>query len=447
MSAATTRTKRKTKRPVAERGIEQMSLFSLLETALVTPPPSPPIQPTPTEATLSRHTAAPQLGGYLFQIQRALMRLFDLAEGQTLGIEIIDDLHITQDGTLVEAGQVKLHTGATVPALSDGSADLWKTLGIWARAIASGEIPLDPLRQLVLITNAPVAPDSIGAMIIAGASAEDVVAALLAIRRPRGATLAADFEAVHNLASDKRLAMVDRLRILADVPDLANSTEALRRKLARLGFHEQSLDKAVEEFCGWMWRKVTDRLTSGGGALITEAEFQSAWRDIRDHLPGAALPARFAGVMPDEAALVGQADAIYVRQLGLVNASDAARLRSMQNYFRAGNERNTWVAQGEILPDRLTAYDRELVERWRPKFDNMRDDLAGSADIDALQRAGLAHFREIEDLAIPIQDGWYHRYLTSGTFHLLANALQVGWHPQYVARLQGAASPGGGTGG
>src|SRR5437660_1379389 len=87
------------------------------------------------------NTAPAQLAGYIYQVQRAALRLFELQEGETLGIEVLDDIHVERAGAATELLQVK-HQSATSAikdqTLTDHSIHLWKTLGIWADLIRTG---------------------------------------------------------------------------------------------------------------------------------------------------------------------------------------------------------------------------------------------------------------------------------------------------------------------
>jgi hypothetical protein len=411
-------------------GAEQLSLFMM--------PVDERQAASPKSAlTLGQHTAAPQLAGYLFQVQTAMMRLFDLGEGEALGIEIVDDWHVEAGGTPTELAQVKHHVGARSASLSDGSVDLWKTLGIWAGAIGRGELEPTVVRRFLLITNAELPAGSVVEKLAHGAAPDEIIDLLLAVPRSTDLKVGPYFDAFHGLEPEKRRAFVERLEIAASGPSLADSNEVLRRMLARRGFHPHSADTAVDRFCGWVWGKLTTRLTAASGLIIREDEFHAAWRAIRDELTGAALPARFLSADSiDEAALVGQDTATYMRQLDLIGASDNVKRRSLSTYFRASSERNTWIDRGEIVPDHLRRYDDELIDRWRQRFDNMCDDMLTCTDETELRRAGLLHFRAIEEFNVPVQPDWLHQYLTRGSYHILADSLKVGWHPLYHARLK-----------
>lgn len=127
---------------------------------------------------LSQHTAVPAISGYMYQLQLACLRLFDVGEGEQLGIEVLDDIHVERDGTPLELSQAKYHRQRS--NLTSRSEEFWKTLGIWARAIGEGSLDLATTRCLVLMTRAGVTRGSIPGMIALGASSPVVIDAFKA---------------------------------------------------------------------------------------------------------------------------------------------------------------------------------------------------------------------------------------------------------------------------
>lgn len=393
-------------------------------------------------AVLGQHTAAPQFAGYLYQVQLTILRLFDLEEGTAIGVEILDDLHVERDGEPVELGQSKHHQGGRPASLADGSPDLWKTIGTWAAAISCGDLRLDTIERLLLITTAAAPAGSIAALIASGGPLDEIVARLRAFPRPVGERLGRAHDAVFALTDEQLRNLVARLAIHADQPHLAETPGQVRELLRRAGFHPRTLDDAAQEISGWAWEAIVARLGTPGGVLLGEDEFRAALRYIRDGLVEGVLPARFVSATVDEAEFLGQQSATYLRQLALIGATNPVKRRAVLNHFRANSERTRWVERLEILPERLREFDRELVERWEPAFEAICDGLTGEDDELALQRRGLEHFRSIEQTEVPIDPRWIHRYLTVGSYHRLADCLRVGWHPHFHDRLAGAPGAG-----
>lgn len=393
----------------------------------------------PAPNALERATAAAQFAGFVYQFHRAVDALFDLKEGEALGFEVLDDYHVEEEKEPRSLTQVKLHHNAAV--LTDGAADLWKTLGTWARAVADGSLNLSTIQRVCLLTTAVLPEGSVAAAVAEGQPAEEIVKRLLAVPRSHSETLGRDFDAVHALDPDDLLCLVERLSIEGSAAPLGDAHEMLQRRLRAARFHAGTLTDARAALVGWAEGLVVSALAERRGPVITEAAFHLALTNIRDRFTQEALPARHVNAELSEAEYAGQAGSVFVRQLNLVAAGPETVRRAIRDYLRAVKERTTWIDRSEILPDRLGAYDRDLVERWEPMHEQCCEECR-DADNDGLCAAGLRHYRAISLLDFPIDHRWRYRYLTTGSYHSLANMRHVGWHPKYKELLGGASGSG-----
>lgn len=94
-----------------------------------------------TEKTFMEESTAPGTGAaFDYQFYYFLYRLLNMKKGQSIGLEIRDDVHSELDNDVQLLFQVK-HTIQTkadgLPiALAELDSDLWKTLYNWARVIS-----------------------------------------------------------------------------------------------------------------------------------------------------------------------------------------------------------------------------------------------------------------------------------------------------------------------
>ena len=87
-------------------------------------------------STISKHTAASSLAGYLFQCRLALLLGLQMAKRKTNGhisIEKFDDIAFHDQDLSLSLLQAK-HT-VTPRSLTDSSEDWWKTLHIWVNLL------------------------------------------------------------------------------------------------------------------------------------------------------------------------------------------------------------------------------------------------------------------------------------------------------------------------
>jgi ABC-3C protein len=390
-----------------------------------------------TTSVLARHTARPQFGGYAYQVQQALLQLFRLAEGYSIGIEVLDDIHVERRSATSALVQVKNNERGT-RKLGDRSEELWKTIGIWAEAIGDGSLDLSTIDRLILITRAKTVPGSFPSMIVAKKPINEVMAKLRTLAPPTAKDARSGYDLVLNLAEDQIEALLSRLEIFSSQPSMRELHDIARAYLRKLGFPEHSFDAAIREFYGWLWEQVLLTIEEPGGILIREGAFYEATVAIRDNYSAERLPLRYAEVEESDIShveLSGQGNAIYIRQLEMIGAPETMKRQAVLAYFRAASERADWVSQGNVLPSDLRRFDTELVERWQPKFSLMCCQITKRASARALRDKGLRHYVEIQSECIPVRGQSVPIYLTRGSYHLLADVRKVGWHARFAEML------------
>jgi hypothetical protein len=89
-----------------------------------------------------------------------------------------------------------------------------------------------------------------------------------------------------------------------------------------------------------------------------------------------------------------------------------------------------------LLDSDLADYEKKLIDEWERLFEIMREDLGGAAADEDKQTRGRALFNALDTQThIPIRPRVVERYIMRGSYHILANSLRVGWHPDFENRL------------
>ena len=119
----------------------------------------------------------------------------------------------------------------------------------------------------------------------------------------------------------------------------------------------------------------------------------------------------------------------FVKQLYLVTEDDALVETSIRDYIRCNIEKMRLSKEGNITDADWEAFQQALQSRWakiRSRVIRMR---TGIAERDV----GFEIFTETtEDHREKLAGTDTEQvYLTSGTYHRLADLLCVGWHPRY----------------
>jgi hypothetical protein len=391
---------------------------------------------------LTSFSAAPSAAGYLYQARLALalcLKHVNASAGIEIGIERLDDVSFETDGTAVELLQAKHHIDR-VASLSDRSADLWKTLRIWSEAAAAD--PTMPARTRFALVTTGSAPEESAASMLRPASAYSAdggrdpksAAALLTSIAEAGGNQ--DLKAAHAafLALNPRMraSLLSSVEILDNQPLLIDLGEVIESDLRLIAPRGQAA-VARERLEGWWWPRVCKALIQKPSEAISILEVEAKLDDIRDGLKRGALVADHEHMDPPAEEIADYEGRLFIRQLKAVGVGGNRVEYAKRDYYRAFTQRSKWVREHLVFDGEIAKYEVTLIEEWQPRFQQMQDKLAAGEPSPAAQRAGgqdIYSWVEAE-ARFPFRSVT-HRFLTVGSYHMLANDMRVGWHPDYV---------------
>jgi hypothetical protein len=120
-----------------------------------------------------------------------------------------------------------------------------------------------------------------------------------------------------------------------------------------------------------------------------------------------------------------------VRQLDLVDWSEDSLFTAISQYLNTKVNIIQYGRRGYVNRKSLREFEQTIRTLW----ENLRDevDLTGPPDLvkrgKLLALRCLRERRKIEGFELPDD-------FTPGSFHLLADALEIGWHKQYLELLK-----------
>lgn len=393
-------------------------------------------------ATLSTNfSAAPSAAGYLYQARLALalcLKYVNVDAGVEVGIERLDDVSFETNGTALELLQAKHHIDR-VASLTDKSVDLWKTLRVWSEAAAKD--PTLPARtRLALVTTGSAPNDSAAAMLRPAAAysvgkARDPKAAavLLGAVAEAGGNqeLKAAYAAFLTLGPTMRVSLLSSIEILDNQPLVTDLGEAIEKDLRMLAPRGQAAI-ARERLEGWWWPRVCKALMANPAESISVLEVEAKLDDIRDGLKRDALVADQEHVDPTTDEIADYEGRRFVRQLKVIGVGGNRIEYAKRDYYRAFTQRSKWVREHLVFDGEIAKYELTLIEEWQPRFQQMRDKIGDREKTDeGCRQAGQELYSWVEaDARFPFRTV-SQRFLTVGSYHILANDLRVGWHPDY----------------
>ncbi|MEV5776843.1 ABC-three component system protein [Streptomyces antimycoticus] len=385
--------------------------------------------------------------GYLYQFAKALQLCIEQWVGGlewSVAVEAADDIE-KHAGALTELLQLKQRADGT--RLTDSAPDLWKTLRIWCEAVTTGRINLAET-NLLLMTTAELPPGSAGYHLQPKSSGHrDEGKALSLLRAAREASssdkLQKAFAAFDGLEADGAVghsALLTRIDVIGDAPRIDEVRETMLGHAALAVGH--TLAKPfLTRLEGWFYDRVIEQMRTPGGAPITGEEFDQTFSDLRHQFGPNNLP-----IDPDIADLdpepAQSADKMFVRQLDLIGVKSERIGLAVRDYVRAFNQRSRWSEEKLLHVGELGRYERKLVEEWQARFADMREDLGDEATEEEMKREAKLIYRWVDrEARAQIRTGLEEVFIPKGSYHMLADELRVGWHPDFTARLIALLEP------
>lgn len=391
-----------------------------------------------SSSSASPFSAAGPALGYLAQVDYALLAALERMDEEddfTVSIETLDDIvfHDAQSDDATAKWQSK-HTIDQTRSLSDASTDLWKTLANW---IAE---PGDAATRLVLLAVASAGPTA--AVLRVGAERDVASAQQRLERTARTSTSESNagyYAAFLALTAEERRALLDRVEIFDGVLPIAEAQPLLERAV-RKSVKPQRRAALVDRLRGWWHKRAIahlDAVARGVPDRIGAAELESELLEIADALRDENLPIDVLDMAEPTEHEVSENDRIFVAQLRLVALGSERLRKCIYDHNRAFAQRSRWQRDRLLEVGELSRYDRELKEAWERYFLPVGDDDDPGADEDTHCRRARERFAELDrsnlaPIRRDVREGWVAR----GSLHVIADRLEIGWHPQWVAHLR-----------
>ncbi|MFQ6753525.1 ABC-three component system protein [Cereibacter sphaeroides] len=386
----------------------------------------------------SVHGAAQSAAGYLYQARLALAECLRYAYSEStieIAIERLDDVSFEKNGAPLELLQTKHHL-KKAGDLSDGSVDLWKTLRVWAHAI-SGDPSLPGRTRFVLVTTAKAPEGSAAAHLRpegSGLTARDPAVATRLLMAASEASsnfgLQKSIEAFKGLSPAIRYELVAAIEVLdraALISDIGVTIEERLRMMAPRG----KAALAREQLEGWWWPRICAALQADTPGTISVLEVEQKLDDIRDGLKRDSLPLDLEHVEPSPAELASFDEMRFVKQLQSIGIGGVRLEYAKRDFYRASVQRSRWVRESLLFDDEVGRFEHRLIEEWQPRFAQMCDALTDWCDTAALHTSGQKLYGWVEaEARFPIRSQTV-RFLTVGSYQILADDLRVGWHRDF----------------
>lgn len=382
-------------------------------------------------SSLKTHTASGQALGYFFQLERALSWLAKSDYGSIIGIETEDDVvvKLSNGGSIYE--QDKNSTSKNSP-FRINSSDFWKTLLIWLKALENHEIDQSAPISFYLVTNKIVTDELIIELhnAIDKQSVIEVVNQLrkTAVNTPDGISKFVDSVLQYN--DDQLAFLIKRISLIDGSKsfDRSKIKSDLQLPVEDSDYYITHLLGFILETCINAWRNLKP-------ALIYRDDFVRLKNKlIQDHLNDTfnEESIKIADIaISNEKEINNQ----YIKQLQLINLKDSKIIEAIEDYLKGSKTRTVMATKGYIWEEAFNNAHKELIKRWESIY-NQTKRLQGPYKWTD-EEVGQDVLDKTLEYKVQINGYPTRTYsLTRGSYHLLANDLSVGWHPDYETLLK-----------
>ncbi|BCE02105.1 ABC-three component system protein [Marinicellulosiphila megalodicopiae] len=378
--------------------------------------------------------ASASMLGYLYQIRYGLLlslkKLAEVADPEliNMSIELLDDVSFDKEGVPEDLLQTKFHSKPG--NLTNSSPDIWKTIRVWVEAINTGKIELGKV-VLTLVTTEALPKKSIAIQLGMGneRDIESALKTMLEISEGENKTNAKGYQAFKTLSKVQKKAFLNSIYMIGASDDLLRIREKMK-PIARQSVPNNAADAFINHIEGQWFAWCIDLLSQTPTGVINLGNLQDLIDLIRPQYLSTNLPAEFTDALPDIIDVDGDLR-VFIQQLRLFKASKNMLELAIKNYYRAFEQRNKWSKDGLLNPGELGSFDQKLEDNWKEKQSFLElFEIIGTEQEKLVYSAKLYQSCQVDGIE-PIRPEFIEGYLSKGSYHILADNLKIGWHPEY----------------
>lgn len=379
--------------------------------------------------------------GYLYQARYALflslqkIREVNDPDECFVSIEKLDDIAFETGGNPADILQTKYH--GSEGNLTDRSADLWKTIRVWAEGITKGG--LDPATTNFTLITTQSAPDTGLVATLLPTSSRDIKAVRtqldgIAAETSNAANLSA-YAAYNALLDWQKDQLIGSIYILCRSVSIQDVATLIKKEL-RTTAERKHIDAFCTRLEGEWFKRFISAMSSSDEKEVCLGEVVAIIDDLRSQFSLTNLTADYADAEPEDIDVDGD-DRNFVEQLRIVGYTNMAIRVAIINYYRAYEQRSRWSRDGLVKPGELKDYLKKLKEEWDFHLSIMQPEFDLSND-DQCKKLGRVVYDKCQEDKISnrIRKDFNHPYVARGSYHTLADELVIGWHPNYQSLLQ-----------
>jgi hypothetical protein len=379
-----------------------------------------------------QHTAGAQSLGFDYQLYYFVLLALELKQGQKIGFEVKDDIHIDrEDGTTI-LFQAK-HTKHENQNLTTLDVDLWKTISNWVEFIKAGNKNFLDKNFFVLVTNKNEGSNEF----IDTLYSQDIDTVFSKLKelkdRTKDETIKKYINNVISLGKSKLKIFLAKLSIEINTDNIIKRVKdkILDQIRGEEKFVQPIYEKLISNIQETKYLDIKDK----NKFEISREEFDRNFRRcFNDAYKDKPLPKRTYKIqIPDNLE-----EQMFVKQMvdiGYVKSGSPKIIKYTTQMLQVIRHLSDWE-NNFVLPSEMDEFKKEAIIKWENEFDakyrSIERKITSGHSISELeieiQTLGndLIDFLKRENLAIAGDTLGIE--LSNGHYYALSNTPEIGWH-------------------
>lgn len=375
-----------------------------------------------------------QAEGYYLQETRFLYHLLDAKSGDLVCLECLGDVATKHSDGTVTTEEDK--SAISENPVTDRSVNLWKTFYNWIRAVEEGR--LDPHKTCFRIY---VPHDKFSGSFIEKlhkANTEEVVQSTLHDIKEQLWGKPPEFD-LKNSVSDSICEYVNyffthektTIQIVINFEYEKGGFagyDDINTKLLSKFIPPEHIEIFRHQMLGWIKERIDKLIANGEIAMISHDEYIKEGQAFLRKLDRQGILNSVASKpSPEQAIEQIDKSPMYVRQLEYIDQDFNEIITAVCDFMMAEIDRYHWIENGLMHKNSADEFEANLSRTWN----NVRGEVRATESSLLPEQQGAAvyfkckqHNSEIERNKLPV-------HFVPGTFHLLADKLTIGWHPDW----------------
>lgn len=393
-----------------------------------------------TDGTDNNNSASPTIAGFDYQYYYFLWRLLQLKHGESIGYEVLDDVHMELNDGSKELIQLK-HTINKNSNLTELDSDLWKTLHNYASSILNIDSKEERIAEIrrtkyVIVTNK------------GGSARNKFLDKITSFQKKQGSieeilqhidSLKTADEALVNYISTFKSAPKYVLTEFFKKLDVSTSEDGLIEQITKqievLFIPTSNIDDVFSCLDSNIKRDFYLNTKSKSQNTISFKEFSTKYKNCFKFGRTDKLPVRaFEDAIPND--FMEQTFVKQLIEIGDVYSTEEDEIREFTRLkLLMVNNLKEWGVKGELTPTQEEKFFKNCTTIWKAKFrehhqDN-RSEIAKGNTLDELEekivQAGRNCLSDLRSLVLDIEGDILDYEISHGQFYLMSDKPQIGW--------------------